>query len=184
MKHSIILTIFAAFSFNAFADLKVSNVDGWVLNYVKDDNMIQYVIPGAEYALTKTKKEGEEADGMAITIRKIEKLTEEKLTNNKKAWLSAMYSPDRLKKTTTRDERQAVLKVDGQWRFVSEQEYNTGVETPLSEAVMGTMIGGDLYLVQYQHRGGVFQRNKKEALQLLKKIKIEVVAKEAASKTE
>lgn len=183
MKKSILSIILATISFNASAELKASNVDGWELSYVKEDKLLQYAVPGAEYVLTKKKKEGVEDEGMAITIRKIDKLVDTALSNDKKAWMNAMYTSERQRKTRTSAERQAVLKVDGQWRFISEQDYNTGLETPLSEAVMGMMIDEDLYLVQYQNRGGVFQRNKKEAIQILKKVRLEEVGKEAAAKS-
>jgi hypothetical protein len=185
MKYSMFLLIALSFSLNAFADLKVTNADGWKLNFVKDDKMFQYIVPGAEYALTKDldKEKQAESDGMVITIRKVSKQSGEELASKKSAWLHAIFSPERLKKIHTSDERQAILKVDGEWRYVAEIDYDSDTETPLHEAILGLKVNGDLYLVMYEHRGQVYRRNRKEALELLKKIKIEVSADEAPAKS-
>jgi hypothetical protein len=165
--------------------MKVTNADGWKLTFVKNDKMFQYIMPGAEYALTKDldKEKQAESDGMAITIRKITKQSNDELAGKKSAWLHAIFSAEKLKKIHTSDERQAVLKVDGEWRYVAEIDYDSDTEIPLNEAVLGLKVNGDLYLVMYEHRGQVYRRNRKEALGLLKKIKIEVSADEAPAKS-
>jgi hypothetical protein len=174
------------FSLNAFADLKVSDADGWKLNFVKNDKMFQYIVPGADYALTKDldKDKQAESDGMTITIRKIVKQSDEELAGKKSAWLHAIFSAEKLKKIRTSEERQVVLKVDGEWRYVAELDYDSGTETPLNEAIAALKVNGDLYLVMFEHRGQSYRRNRKEALQLLKKIKIEVGAEETPAKPE
>ena len=181
----MLLLLGLSFSLNAFADLKVSNADGWKLNFVKNDKMFQFVVPGADYALTKDiAKDAPENDGMTITIRKITKQSDAELADKKDVWLRSIFSAEKLKKVRTSDERQSVLKVDGEWRYVAEIDYNSGTETPLNGAILGLKVNGDLYLVMYEHRGQVYRRNRKEALQLLKKIKIEVTAEEAPAKSE
>lgn len=160
-------------SINSHA-LTVSDADGWNLRKVSGDKMLSIVLPGAEYALVKDAKD---VDGTTITIRKVDKQSQESLADRKENWMHAIFTAEKLKKIQTSPERQSTLQVDGQWRFVAELISDTGSKTPLNSAIMAFTSGEDLYLVMYEHKGLTYRAHRKEALDLLKKIKIDVSEK-------
>lgn len=184
MKSLILLFVLGA-AIEASAALKVTNADDWKLDDVKDNKFAQFVVPGAESVLHRAIKLGEDKSfNMTITIRKVSKPSEEILEDNKEAWLRALFSAEKLKKITAPKEKQKIVEIDGQKRFISEISYRGESDTPLQAVVLGLKVGDDLYLVLFEQTGKLFHSHKKMAFELFRKMKIEEVAKEATAKSE
>jgi len=142
------------FAQNALAgDLKFTSIDGWHAVQVEKDPVLSVIFSGSDYVLLVDNKEAEAKP--VIRVRKLGKANQLK-TDNASAWEKIIFGSNTGTKLVY-DKK--VFKKKGHYQFTAKAQYDTGTPNMLYAVVMGTIVDGEILLMQFEQSRDEFYRD-------------------------